>query len=183
MEGPALTPKSILLFKLNQCRRIPKRKRNPMNWREHDASSRQRRGLTAWFTAKAAQAWRAEPRDPGRAALVPAPGDPVYVDAQALRSALGRTKGLTGPVTHLLKLTLAAPDHAIPCRWAERGRRHARGRQARVGRPIPVRIVRPQAGLEFLVRTTRLRQGVLPEAEADRGFFDKRGGSSAWPPP
>ena len=33
-----------------------------MNWREHDARLRQRASLPAWFTKKATQGWRAEPR-------------------------------------------------------------------------------------------------------------------------
>jgi len=41
-----------LPFKLNQHRRhhIPKQKRKVMNWREYDASLRQRGSLTVWFT-------------------------------------------------------------------------------------------------------------------------------------
>ncbi len=33
-----------------------------MNWREYDASLRQRGSLTVWFTAEAVEAWAAEPR-------------------------------------------------------------------------------------------------------------------------
>ena len=33
-----------------------------MNWREYDASLRQRGSLTVWFTDEAIEAWRAETR-------------------------------------------------------------------------------------------------------------------------
>src|SRR5215210_1855763 len=51
-------------FKLNQDRRhhIPKQKHKVTNWREYDASLRQRGSLTVWFTDEAVQAWQAEPR-------------------------------------------------------------------------------------------------------------------------
>ena len=51
-------------FKLNQIRRhhIPKQKHKVTNWREYDASLRQRGSLTVWFTDEAVQAWQAEPR-------------------------------------------------------------------------------------------------------------------------
>ncbi len=53
-----------LPFKLNQDRRhhIPKQKRKVTNWREYDASLRQRGSLTVWFTDEAIEGWRAEPR-------------------------------------------------------------------------------------------------------------------------
>ena len=51
-------------FKLNQDRRhhIPKQKHKVTNWRQYDASLRQRGSLTVWFTDEAIQAWAAEPR-------------------------------------------------------------------------------------------------------------------------
>ena len=53
-----------LSFKLNQdCRHhIPKQKRKVMNWREYDASLRQRGSLTVWFSDEAIEGWRAAPR-------------------------------------------------------------------------------------------------------------------------
>ena len=51
-------------FKLNHDRRhhIPKQKRKVMNWREYDASLRQRGSLTVWFSNAAIEGWRAAPR-------------------------------------------------------------------------------------------------------------------------
>ena len=51
-------------FKLNQDRRhhIPKQKHKVTNWREYDASLRQRGSLTVWFSAEAIEGWRAAPR-------------------------------------------------------------------------------------------------------------------------
>jgi Transposase DDE domain len=53
-----------LPFKLNADRRhhIPKQKHKVLNWREYDASLRQRGSLTVWVTDEAIAAWQAEPR-------------------------------------------------------------------------------------------------------------------------
>src|SRR3954449_6524785 len=105
-----------LPFKLNQDRRhhIPKEKRKVTNWREYDASLRQRGSLTVWFTDEAVQAWRAAPRTiPG--------GQPWYsplaiLTALTLRSvfrlALRQTEGLIGSIIGLLGLELRVPDHS-----------------------------------------------------------------------
>src|SRR3954447_22663916 len=54
----------IVPFKLNQDRRhhIPKQTRKVQNWREYDASLRQRGSLTVWFSDAAIEGWRAAPR-------------------------------------------------------------------------------------------------------------------------
>src|SRR3954467_8447193 len=51
-------------FKLNRDRRhhIPRQRHKVANWREYDASLRQRGSLTVWFTDEAIAAWAAEPR-------------------------------------------------------------------------------------------------------------------------
>ncbi|MBV9749390.1 MAG: hypothetical protein JO157_11295 [Acetobacteraceae bacterium] len=50
-------------FQLNQDRRhIPRQRHRVTNWREYDASLRQRGSLTVWFTDEAIRAWTAEPR-------------------------------------------------------------------------------------------------------------------------
>src|SRR3954470_1823179 len=51
-------------FKLNQDRRhhIPRQRHKVANWREYDASLRQRGSVTVWFTEEAVAAWAAEPR-------------------------------------------------------------------------------------------------------------------------
>jgi hypothetical protein len=112
-----------LPFKLNQDRRhhIPKQKHKLTNWREYDASLRQRGSLTIWFTDNAIEGWRAAPRTtPG--------GQPWYsplaiLTALTLRAvfrlALRQTEGLIGSVIDLLGLTLAVPDHSTLSRRAE----------------------------------------------------------------
>jgi len=52
-----------LPFKLNQDRRhhIPKQKRKVINWREYDASLRQRGSLTVWFSVPVVAAPPSEP--------------------------------------------------------------------------------------------------------------------------
>ena len=112
----------ILPFKLNQDRRhhIPKQKRKVMNWREYDASLRQRGSLTVWFSDEAIEGWRAAPRTTRG-------GQPWYsplaiLTALTLRAvfrlALRQTEGLIGSVLHLLGLALAVPDHTTLCRRA-----------------------------------------------------------------
>ena len=92
-----------------------------MNWREYDASLRQRGSLTVWFTDDAIEGWRAAPRTtPG--------GQPWYSSLAILmaltlkavfRLALRQTEGLIGSVIGLLGLDLAVPDHSTLCRRAE----------------------------------------------------------------
>src|SRR3954447_7367533 len=113
----------ILPFKPNQDRRhhIPKQKRKVMNWREYDASLRQRGSLTVWFSDEAIEGWRAAPRTTRG-------GQPWYsplaiLTALTLRAvfrlARRQTEGLIGSILHLLGLTLAVPDHTTLSRRAE----------------------------------------------------------------
>ncbi len=51
-----------------------------MNWREYDASLRQRGSLTVWFTDKAIEGWRAEPRT--------TPGGQPWYSSSAILTAL-----------------------------------------------------------------------------------------------
>jgi hypothetical protein len=110
-------------FKLNQDRRhhIPKQKRKVTNWREYDASLRQRGSLTVWFSEEAIAGWRA-------AARTTRGGQPWYsplaiLTALTLRAvfrlALRQTEGLIGSILHLLGLDLAVPDHSTLSRRAE----------------------------------------------------------------
>ncbi len=136
-------------FKLNQDRRchIPKQKHKVMNWREYDASLRQRGSFTVWFTDEAIKAWRAQPRTtPG--------GQPWYsplaiLTALTLRAvfrlALRQTEGLIGSVIGLLGLDLAVPDHSTLSRRAE---------TLEVPRPRPRRDGEP---LHLLVDSTGLK--------------------------
>ena len=136
-------------FKLNQDRRhhIPKQKHKLMNWREYDASLRQRGCLTVWFTDDAIEGWRAAPRTtPG--------GQPWYSSLAILtaltlkavfRLALRQTEGLIGSVIGLLGLDLAVPDHSTLCRRAE---------TLEVPRPQPRRDGEP---LHLLVDSTGLK--------------------------
>src|SRR5437763_14784010 len=112
-----------LPFKLNQDRRhhIPKQKHKVTNWREYDASLRQRGSLTVWFTDAAIAAWRAAPRTTRG-------GQPWYsplaiLTALTLRAvfrlALRQTEGLIGSVLQLLGLDLPVPDHSTLSRRAE----------------------------------------------------------------
>src|SRR5215211_5016886 len=112
----------ILPFKLNQDRRhhIPKQKHKVTNWREYDASLRQRGSLTVWFTDEAIEAWAAEPRTTRG-------GQPCYsalaiLTALTLRAAFRlafrQTEGLIGSIIGLLGLALRVPDHTTLSRRA-----------------------------------------------------------------
>ncbi len=138
-----------LPFKLNQDRRrhIPKQKHKLTNWREYDASLRQRGSLTVWFTDEAIEGWRAEPRTTQG-------GQPWYSFLAILtaltlkavfRLALRQTEGLIGSVIGLLGLDLAVPDHTTLCRRAE---------TLEVPRPRPRRDGEP---LHLLVDSTGLK--------------------------
>src|SRR3954454_19088698 len=109
-------------FKLNQDRRhhIPKQKRKVTNWREYDASLRQRGSLTVWFSAEAIEGWRAAPRTTRG-------GQPCYsplaiLTALTLRAvfrlALRQTAGLIGSIIGLRGLDLTVPDHTTLSRRA-----------------------------------------------------------------
>src|SRR5215210_5103182 len=109
-----------LPFKLNQDRRhhIPEQKRKVTNWRDYDASLRQRGSLTVWFSD---EAWEAERRTSRG-------GQPEYSDLAILtaltfkavfRLGYRQTEGLIGSVIGLLGLHLAVPDHTTLCRRAE----------------------------------------------------------------
>ena len=54
----------LVPFKLNQnCRhRIPRQRHKVTNWPDYEASLRQRRSLTVWFTEEAIAPWAAAPR-------------------------------------------------------------------------------------------------------------------------
>ena len=110
------------LNKLNQDRRhhIARQKRKVTNWREYDASLRQRGSLTVWFTAEAVEAWAAEPRTTRG-------GQPWYsalaiLTALTLRAvfrlAFRQTEGLIGSIIGLLGLALRVPDHTTLSRRA-----------------------------------------------------------------
>ena len=112
-------------FKLNQDRRhhIPKQKRKVVNWREYNASLRQRGSLTVWFSDEAIEGWRAAPRTTQG-------GQPWYsplaiLTALTLRAvfrlALRQTEGLIGvrgsapyPATARPRARSARPHHPLP---------------------------------------------------------------------
>jgi hypothetical protein len=112
-----------LPFKLNQDRRhhIPKRKQKVTNWREYDASLRQRGSLTMWFTEEAIAAWTAEPRTTpgGQRSYSPLAILTALTLRAVFRLALRQTEGLIGSIIQLLGLALAVPDHSTLCRRAE----------------------------------------------------------------
>jgi len=112
-----------LPFKLNADRRhhIPKQKHKVMNWREYDASLRQRGSLTIWVTEEAIAAWQADPRTTrgGQRTYSPLAILTALTLRAVFRLALRQTEGLIGSVIRLLGLDLAVPDHSTLSRRAE----------------------------------------------------------------
>jgi len=111
-----------LPFKLNQARRhhVPRQKRKVTNWRDYDASLRQRGSLTVWFTAEAIEGWRAEPRATagGQAWYSPLAILTALTLRAVFRLALRQAEGLIGSVIGLLGLALRVPDHSTLSRRA-----------------------------------------------------------------
>ena len=109
-------------FKLNQERRhhIPRQKRKVVNWRDYDASLRQRGDLTVWFTAEAIEAWAAEPRTTagGQSWYSPLAILTALTLRAVFRLALRQTEGLIGSIVQLLGLALRVPDHSTLSRRA-----------------------------------------------------------------
>ena len=102
-------------FKLNQGRRhhIPRQNRKVVNWRDYDASLRQRGSLTVWFTAEVIEGWRVEPRTTGNAQAWYSPL--AILTALTLRAvfrlALRQTEGLIGFIIGLLGLAVKQPGN------------------------------------------------------------------------
>ncbi len=103
-----------------------------MNWREYNASLRQRGSLTVWFSEEAIEEWRAAPRmtPGGQPWCSPLAILTALILRAVFRPALRQTEGLIGSVLHLLGLALAVPDHTTLCRRAE---------TLEVPRPLPCR--------------------------------------------
>ena len=125
-----------------------------MNWREYDASLRQRGSSTVWFTDEAIEGWRAEPRTTqggqrwySSLAILTA-----LTLRAAYRLALRQTERLIGSAIGLLGLDLAVPDHSTLCRRAE---------TLKVSRPRPHR---DGESLHLLVDSTGLKHCGAGEA-------------------
>ena len=99
--GPLPDPRRPTVpFKLNRDRRhrIPRQKHKVTNWREYDASLRQRGSLTVWFTDEAIAAWRAAPRTTrgGQPWYSPLAILPALTLRAVFRLGLRQTEGLIG---------------------------------------------------------------------------------------
>jgi hypothetical protein len=110
-------------FKANAARRhhIPRQKRKVTNWKEYDASLRQRGSLTVWFSDEAIAGWQATPRTTrgGQAWYSPLAILTALTLRAVFRLALRQTEGLIGSIIHLLGVNLAVPDHSTLSRRAE----------------------------------------------------------------
>src|SRR5208337_3249113 len=108
-----LTRKSPCELHSKGRRHIPRQRHRVTNWREYDASLRNRGSLTVWFTPDASAGWKAQRRTtPG--------GQRHYSDlaietALTLRAvfrlALRQSEGLIGSIMKMLEIDLPVPDH------------------------------------------------------------------------
>ena len=99
---------------------IPRQKHRVTNWRDYDASLRNRGSLTIWFTEEAIANWQAQLRTtPG--------GQRHYSDLAietaltlraVFRMALRQTEGLIGSIMRMLEIDLPIPDHTTLSRRA-----------------------------------------------------------------
>jgi hypothetical protein len=115
-----LTRKSPCELHSKGRRHIPRQRHRVTNWREYDASLRNRGSLTIWFTPEAIAGWKAQPRTtPG--------GQRHYSDlaietALTLRTvfrlALRQSEGLIGSIMKMLEIDLPVPDHTTLSRRA-----------------------------------------------------------------
>ena len=109
-------------FKLHREGRhhIPRQKHRVTNWRDYDASLRNRGSLTIWFAEEAIANWQAQTRTtPG--------GQRHYSDLAietaltlraVFRMALRQTEGLIGSIMRMLEVDLPVPDHTTLSRRA-----------------------------------------------------------------
>ena len=112
----------IMPFKLHsKCRpHVPRQRHRVTNWRDYDASLRNRGSLIIWFTPEAIAGWKAQPRTtPG--------GQRHYSDLAietaltlrvVFRLALRQSEGLIGSIMKLLEVDLPVPDHTTLSRRA-----------------------------------------------------------------
>ena len=109
-------------FKLDHDCRHPIRKqtRKVANWRDDDASLRQRGSITVWFTTEAIEGWRAAPRTTagGQACYSPLAILTALTLRAVFRLALRQAEGLIGSIIDRLGLALRVPDHATLRRQA-----------------------------------------------------------------
>jgi Transposase DDE domain len=100
-------------FKLHSKgrRHIPRQRHRVTNWREYDASLRNRGSLTIWFTPEAIAGWKAQPRTtPGGQCHY---SDLAIETALTLRTvfrlALRQSEGLIGSIMKMLEIDLPVP--------------------------------------------------------------------------
>ena len=109
-------------FKLHRKGRhhIPRQKHRVTNWRDYDASLRNRGSLTIWFTDEAIANWKAQPRTtPGGQRNYSNLAIETALTLRAVfRMALRQTEGLIGSIMRMLEIDLPVPDHTTLSRRA-----------------------------------------------------------------
>jgi hypothetical protein len=102
-------------FKLHsKCRRhVPRQRHRVTNWRDDDASLRNRGSLIIWFTPEAIAGWKAQPRTtPGGQRHYSGLAIETALTLRAVfRLALRQSEGLIGSIMRLLEVDLPVPDH------------------------------------------------------------------------
>ena len=109
-------------FKLHSKgrRHIPRQRHRVTNWREYDASLRNRGSLIIWFAPAAIAGWKAQPRTtPGGQRHYSDLAIETALTLRALfRLALRQSQGLIGSIMTMLEIDLPVPDHTTLSRRA-----------------------------------------------------------------
>jgi IS5 family transposase len=109
-------------FKLHSKgrRHVPRQRHRVANWREYDASLRNRGSLTIWFTSDAVAGWKAQPRTTpgGQRHYSDLAIETALTSRAVFRLALRQSEGLIGSIMGSLEIDLPVPDHTTLSRRA-----------------------------------------------------------------
>lgn len=109
-------------FKLHSKGRchIPRQRHRVTNWREYDASLRNRGSLTVWFSPEAIGGWKAQPRTTrgGQRHYSDLAIETALTLRAVFRLALRQSEGLIGSIMKMLEIDLPIPDHTTLSRRA-----------------------------------------------------------------
>jgi IS5 family transposase len=101
-------------------RHIPRQRHRVTNWREYEASLRNRASLTVWFTEEALAGWKAQPRTTsgGQCRYSDLAIETALTLRTLFRLAYRQSEGLIGSIMRMLGVDLPVPDHTTLSRRA-----------------------------------------------------------------
>ena len=109
-----------MLFELHSKgrRHIPRQRHRVTNWREYDASLRNRGSLTVWVTPDAIAGWKAQPRTTrgGQRHYADLAIETALTLRAVFRLALRQSEGLIGSIMKMLEIDLPVPSRRFSMR-------------------------------------------------------------------